>query len=70
MSTASSEDMTNRQYAETSYFQGLCNNGGITPTKRQASKFRAKRGLAWRNKPAFDAACAEAEKAKADKAQC
>jgi len=44
-----SEKMTHRQMAESDErFRELCAKAGVPPTKRQASKFRLKRGAAYR----------------------
>ena len=39
---------TNRMFAKTERFTELCKLACTKPTKRQASKFRSKRGLAWK----------------------
>jgi len=41
--------MTNRQFAKTNgEFQKACKQVGLEPTTRQASKWRRKLGLAWK----------------------
>lgn len=43
--------MTNKEYAENDIgFIEYCRNAGIKPTKRQASKFRNGKGLAYKQK--------------------
>lgn len=43
--------LNNRKFAETDKkFRELCDKAGTPATKRQASKFRNKRGLAYRAK--------------------
>lgn len=40
--------MTNREMAEKDEgFRALCTTHNVTPTMRQASKYRRKRGLVW-----------------------
>ena len=39
--------MTNAEFAKTNRLKYCCEAAGIKPTKRQASKFRMKRGLAY-----------------------
>lgn len=39
--------MNNREFTKNLEFIGYCKKAGIDPTKRQASKFRNKKGLAW-----------------------
>jgi hypothetical protein len=42
--------VTNREFAEKDKeFRNLCENSGVKPTTRQASKFRNKRGLAYKH---------------------
>lgn len=41
--------MTNREYAKLSWFMEACLNVGIEPTKRQASKFRMKKGKVYKS---------------------
>lgn len=42
--------MTNREFAaKTDSFKASCDAAGVYATKRQASKYRAKRGAAYRN---------------------
>ena len=38
---------TNKEFTKDSNFIQACSSAGIPPTKRQASKFRRKKGLAW-----------------------
>jgi len=40
--------MNNREWSKMKEFQDFCKHAGVEPTKRQASKFRAKKGLAYR----------------------
>lgn len=40
--------MTNAEFAKDKDFQSACDRAGIPATKRQASKFRSKRGLAYK----------------------
>jgi predicted HicB family RNase H-like nuclease len=41
--------MTNKQFSTNDeYFKKCCEKAGISPTKRQAGKFRRKTGLAYR----------------------
>jgi hypothetical protein len=43
--------MTNKEFAETNKaFQKACENAGVKPTPRQASKYRNKKGKAWKTK--------------------
>lgn len=43
--------MTNKEFSEQDkVFNKACNIAGINPTKRQASKYRNGRGLAYRKK--------------------
>ena len=43
-------EKTNKQFAQDEYFKILCANVSIDPTVRQASKFRNKKGLAYKNR--------------------
>lgn len=44
-------EITNGRFAQTDgQFQAACMRAGVQPTKRQASKWRNKRGLAWKNR--------------------
>lgn len=38
----------NREYAQQAEFLAACKRAGVSPTKRQASKFRRRIGLAYR----------------------
>lgn len=40
--------MTNQQFTRDPDFIEACRRAGVEPTKRQASKYRAKRGKAWK----------------------
>lgn len=41
--------MTNAEFAaKDGAFRAACERGGISPTKRQASKWRARKGKAWK----------------------
>jgi len=41
---------TNKEFAETKDFQESCRRAnGVNPTTRQASKYRNKKGSAWKN---------------------
>ena len=45
------EKITNAKFANTDVkFRNACEKTSITPTKRQASKWRRKVGKAWRNR--------------------
>lgn len=39
--------MTNREFSKTEEFIKCCKKAGIEPTKRQASKFKNKKGTAY-----------------------
>jgi hypothetical protein len=41
-------EMTNRKFAETKGFVDACESAGVDPTQRQASKYRNKKGLAYK----------------------
>lgn len=42
--------MTNKEFSkENKNFNEACLNAGINPTKRQASKFRRGKGVAWKS---------------------
>lgn len=41
------EAKKNKQILQNDQFKQACEQAGITPTKRQASKFKQKRGLAY-----------------------
>lgn len=44
------ERMTNRQFAEQDkQFRGACSEAHVAPTKRQASKFRRREGVAFQS---------------------
>lgn len=45
--------MTNAEYAKQGWFGDLCDFAGLQPTTRQASKYRRKKGLAFRNHQAW-----------------
>jgi len=40
----------NKQTLENDFFKEMCSNAGVEPTKRQASKYRRNRGIAYRQK--------------------
>ncbi len=45
------ENITNAKFAkEDKTFIKMCNNATVKATKRQASKFRMKKGIAWKVK--------------------
>lgn len=45
------KEVTNRQFAhENKEFQDACSKADIPPTKRQAQKFRHKKGKAWKSR--------------------
>ena len=49
--------MTNAEFAQSDKaFQEACKRAGLQPTRRQASKWRLKDGLAWQryNQPVLD----------------
>lgn len=41
-------DLCNRAFADTYFFQTLCEQAGTPVTKRQASKYRNARGKVWK----------------------
>lgn len=41
---------TNKEFIERPDFVTFCERAGIKPTRRQASKFQMKKGLAWKNR--------------------
>lgn len=43
-------ETSNREFANTEGFKQRCENAGVKPTKRQASKFRNKRGSVYNSK--------------------
>jgi len=43
--------MTNKEFAKTDEnFRSLCKKLDVEPTKRQASKFRMKKGIVWKSR--------------------
>lgn len=42
-------EMTNRQYAETDKFKATCKRAAVKATPRQASKYRNRKGRAYRH---------------------
>lgn len=44
------EKITNKQFTEDEHFKDCCINAAVEPTMRQASKFRNKKGLAYKNR--------------------
>jgi len=47
------EKITNKQFTEDEHFKNCCIKAAIEPTIRQASKFRNKKGLAYK-RASFD----------------
>jgi len=45
-----SERITNKMYSETEDFQKACEKAGVKATARQASKFRNRKGSAYKNR--------------------
>jgi len=45
-----SKDDTNKNFTKNQEFEKACEEAGIKPTKRQASKWRNEKGLAWKKK--------------------
>jgi len=42
--------VTNKEFSKKGDFKAACEEAGVEPTKRQASKFRMKKGLAWKER--------------------
>lgn len=46
--------ITNKKFTEDTYFIACCENVSVSPTMRQASKFRNQKGSAYRNRKSVE----------------